>query len=110
MNYGRIRAGTGPTVILRINLHVGKTFGRDGSNCNIREELERRQGPLTTREEFKKYGRIWAGVGLTVPLGINLHVGKKSHCATRKEFVKQGRSWVDVGPTVPPGMNLHVGK
>ena len=59
------------------------------------------------------YGRIWAGVGLTVPLGINLHVGKKfgrtrSHCATRKEIVKQRRSWVDVGPTVPPGMNLHV--
>ena len=71
-----------------------------------------------------KYGRIWAGVGPTVPLGINFHVGKKfgrdrshctteggrSHCTTREEVVKLGKSWAEVGPTVTPGMNLHVDK
>ena len=53
----------GPTVPPGTNLHVGKEFGRGGSHCITREELERRQVPLChferTREE----------VGPTVTLG-----------------------------------------
>ena len=53
-----------------------------------------------------KYGRIWAGVGPTVPLGINLHVGKKfgrdgSDCTTREEGTRK-----EAGPTVPLGKKL----
>ena len=53
-----------------------------------------------------KYGKIWAGVGPTVPLGIHLHVEKKfgrdgSHCTTR-----EGRTRKEAGPTVPLGKKL----
>ena len=62
-----------------------------------------------------KHGRIWAGVRPTVPLGINLHIGKKlgrdgSHCTTRQEIVKQGRTRAGVGPTVPPWMTCMQGR
>ena len=41
-----------------------------------------------------KYLRIWAGVGPTVPVGINLHVGKKfgrdeSHFTTGGELERR---------------------
>ena len=41
-----------------------------------------------------KYGRNWAGVGPTIPLGMNLHVGKKfgrdgSHCTTGVELERR---------------------
>ena len=36
----------GPTVPPGTNLHVGKEFGRGGSHCITREELESRQVPL----------------------------------------------------------------
>ena len=72
MNYGRIRAGMGLTVLLGINLHVGKSFGRDGSHCNIREELERRQGPLYHQGRIQE---VWKNLGRS-----------GAHCATRDKF------------------------
>ena len=46
MKYGRTRKGVGPTVSSGTNLHVAKKFGRGGSNCTSKEELERRQVSL----------------------------------------------------------------
>ena len=75
----------GPTVPPWMKLHTGKKFGRGGSHCTTREELERRQVPLCHLEETVKEGRTGAGVGPTVKPGTNLHVGRKfgrgwSHC------------------------------
>ena len=41
LKQGRTRAEVGPTVSPWMKLHAGKKFGRGGSHCTTREELER---------------------------------------------------------------------
>ena len=44
----------GPTVPPWMKLHAGKKFGRGGSHCTTREELDRKQVPLCHLEETVK--------------------------------------------------------
>ena len=47
----------GPTVPPGMYLHVGKWFGRTGSHCITKEELERRQVPLYQQGRNREAGK-----------------------------------------------------
>ena len=58
----------GPPVPPWMKLHAGKKFGRGGSHCTTRKELERRQVPLCHQGQFACKGEVMAGVGPTIAL------------------------------------------